>query len=206
MTEWRRTIVWSLIWSVSLLPVSDSVLWAKAAAPVPVEQTKQSVNLLGEGAQVKVKLTDGAKLKGAINQVNDEGFTMMAENWQTPRTIAYDQIAELKPAKRSYKASGEINAPEARRAVVGLGVGEHIMVKFDGNRELHGNIRSIGMDRFTILPDNEQTPVEVAYDSVQVVHKNLSAGATLVLVLAVAAAAIIAAVVATGSDTVRGAY
>jgi len=206
MTNLRRSLVWALIVSVSFLPVSDCSLWAKSAAPAPTAGTRESVNLLGEGAKVKVKLTDGAKLKGVIESVNDDSLVLTADGKQPSQTIAYNQIAELKPAKRSYKASGQTDAVEARRAVVGLGVGEHIMVKFDGNQELHGNIQTIGMDRFTLLPDNQTTPVEIAYGSIQVVHKNLSAGGTLVLVIGIVAAAVLAAVLITGSDTVRGAY
>ncbi len=87
---------------------------------------------------------------------------------------------------------------------MGLGVRQHIMVKFDGDYVLHGNITAIESDQFTILPDKQQAPVEVAYNSVQNVHKNLSAGATIAIVVGIAAAVVILAALLTGSDTVRG--
>lgn len=95
---------------------------------------------------------------------------------------------------------------KARGAVVGLGVGQHIKVKFDGDRVLRGHISAIGQDRFTILPDKEQTPVEIAYNSTQLVHENPGAGTTLVLLLVVAGAIAIAAVALTGSDSVRESF
>jgi small nuclear ribonucleoprotein (snRNP)-like protein len=165
---------------------------------------KQSVSLLGEGAKVKIKRTDGVTLKGVIDRIDDQGFVLTAQGNQPETTVAYNQIAELKPAKRSYKASGQPDPREARRAVVGLGVGRHVMVKLASEQELHGHIQAIGMDHFTLLPDREKTPLEIAYSQVRVVHKNLSAGATLAIILGIAAAAAIAAVIVTDSDTVRG--
>ena len=204
MIHWRSSLIWALLVSTSLLPISDCALWAKAAAAAPLAKTHESVALLGEGAEVKVKLTDGNKLKGDIQSFGEEGFVLDVKGDEGAKTVNYSEISELKPAKRSYKTSGVTDPVKARGAVVGLGVGQHIKVKFEGDRVLHGHITAIGQDRFTILPDKQQVPVEVAYNSIQIVHKNLSAGATLAIVLLIAGAVAIAAVALTGSDTVRG--
>ncbi|MBI4165746.1 MAG: hypothetical protein HY508_08445 [Acidobacteria bacterium] len=206
MINWRSSLVWTLLVSVSFLPISDCALWAKPGAAAPLTMTRDSVWLLGEGADVKIQLTDGQKLKGEIKSYGEEGLVLDAKGEKAAQTVKYNDIAELKPAKKSYKASGVPDPVKARAAVVGLGVGQHIKVKFDGDRVLHGHITAIGPDRFTIMPDKQQAPVEVAYNSMQLVHENPGAGATLVLLLVVAGAIAIAAVALTGSDTVRGSF
>lgn len=204
MMNLRNSLIWTLLVSVSLFPISDCALWAKAAAAAPTNETRNSVWLLGEGAEVKVKLTDGKELKGGIKSYGDSDLVLDVKGEEGTKTVNYSDIAELKAAKKSYKTSGAPDAVKARTAVVGLGVGQHVMVKFDGDRILRGHIKEIGPDRFTIMPDAQQTPVEVAYNSMQVVHENPGAGTTLVLVLLVVGAVAIAAVALTGSDTVRG--
>ena len=204
MVNLKNPLIWALAVSVSILPLSDTAAWAGPAEPAPSTATAESVRLLGEGAEVKIKLADGLKVKGVIESFGDDGLVLNTKRRPSPRTIDYAQIAQLKPAKRSYKASGEPDPVEARRAVVGLGVGHHVMVKQVSNLELHGNIQTIGMESFTMLPDHQQAPVEIAYSDVKVVHKNLSAGATLAVVIGVVAAAALIAVFLTGSDTVRG--
>ena len=203
MINWKKSTVLTLITCLSIMPLSDVSLWAKTVAAASLTETRESLNLLGEGAKVKVVLTDGTKLKGVVQGVDESGLVLMA-NGKQATTVAFDQIGQLKSARRSYKAKGSIDAQEARRAVVGLGVGQHIMVKFDGDKELHGFIKTIGMDRFSILPDHQSAPVEVAYNDIQVVHQNMGAGATLAIVIGIIAAAAIIAVIVTGSDTVRG--
>jgi hypothetical protein len=204
MINLRNSLIWALAVSVFILPLSDVATWARAAEPAPPTTTLDSVRLLGEGAEVKLKLTDGLKVKGVIESYGDEGLVLNTKRSPSPRTIDYAQITQLRPAKRSYKASGQPDPVEARRAVVGLGVGQHIMVKQVSNQELHGNIQPIGMESFSMLPDHQQAPVEIAYSDVKAVHKNLSAGATLAVVVGIVAAAALIAVFLTGSDTVRG--
>ncbi len=113
--NWRESLIGALLVCVSLLPVDDCVLWAEsAAAPAPTDRSKESVTLLGEGAKVRMELTDGSRIKGVIGQVNDEGFVLAAQGTRPARSITYDQIARLKSARRSHKASGQ---PDALRRV-----------------------------------------------------------------------------------------
>lgn len=191
-----------LITCVTLLPANDFALWAMSAAPASPTRTKETVNLLGEGAQVKLKLTNGRKLKGVLESADESGIVLNPKGEGSSQSFVYEEISELRPAKRSYKASGAIDPVEARRAVVGLGVGQHIMVKVN-NQKLRGHIQAIEMNAFTLLPDRQTTPVEVAYNGVQAVNKNLSAGATFAVVVGIVAAAALMAVWLTGSDSVR---
>jgi ribosome maturation factor RimP len=198
----RRSLIITLIICVGLPPANDSALWAESAPPASPVRSKQVANLLGEGAQVKLRLTDGRKLKGVVESTDDSGIVLDPKGEGTSQPFAYEEISELKPAKRSYKASGPIDPLEARRAVVGLGVGQHIMVKVN-NQKLRGHIQAIEKDAFTLLPDRQTSPVEVAYSDVQAVNKNLSAGATFAVVVGIVAAAALMAVWLTGSDSVR---
>jgi len=77
--------------------------------------------------------------------------------------------------------------------VAALGIGKHIGVKTTGGREFHGHIQLIEPDSFTMLPDREAAPVQIAYGEVKYVEKNLSLGATVVLVVLIAAAVIVIA-------------
>ena len=45
--------------------------------------------------------------------------------------------------KRRYRAHGQPDAAEARRVVLALGMGKHIVVNTTAGRELHGNIVAI---------------------------------------------------------------
>src|SRR5205814_6379545 len=112
------------------------------------------------------------------------------------KSIAYDQVTEMKLTKRRYRASGEPDAAEARRVVLALGVGKHVVVNAIGGREVHGNIQAIEPGYFSVLPDQQNAPVQIAYGDVRHVEKNLSLGATIVLLVLIAAAVVVAASVA----------
>ena len=133
---------------------------------------KQKVELFGVGANVKVKLTDGRKMKGPISSIIDDGFTLAPEPGGLTRPINYDEVSELKLATRKYEASGTPDASEARRVIAALGIGNHVMVR-TASMKIHGQIKSIERDHFVILPDDQNNPVQIAYQDVQQVGKNL---------------------------------
>jgi len=146
----------------------------------------QQVGNFGVGAKVGIKLAGGERLRGSIQAIDDQGFVV------SDRRILYGQVAQLKLAERAYRAKGEIDPSAARRVVANLGVGRHAVVKFSG-RELHGNIQAIDAASFTLVPDRETAAVEIPYDQVRYVEKNITLGTTIVLVvLIVAAVAVIA--------------
>jgi hypothetical protein len=69
-----------------------------AAAP---ERIRAQVGRLGAGAQVNVKLTDGAKLKGQIGEADDEGFMLLDSKGGRTR-VAYSQVESVKLFKKSH--------------------------------------------------------------------------------------------------------
>jgi ribosome maturation factor RimP len=159
------------------------------------------VNQLGVGANVKPKLTAGEKLQGFIEQIDEEAFLFFAsEQESSPRRVAYDQVAELRLANLTYKASTQPNPVEARRVATALGTGKHVVVKISGEKKLHGHIRAIETEHFTLLPDNQSEPIQIVYAEVWQVGKNLGTGATLAIIGGAVAAAVAVGVAASGGE------
>lgn len=189
MSKWRKSIGLGLVFCVYYFSLVQSL---SAAATFNPASIKQQVDNFGVGAKVGMKLAQGERLRGSIESIDDQGFVVSDRDGS--RRIPYDQVAQLRLAQRAYRAKAEIDPIAARRVVVNLGVGRHAVVKFSG-RELHGNIQAIAATHFTLLPDHEAAPVEIPYDQVRYVEKNITLGSTIVLVvLIVAAVAVIAAV------------
>ena len=151
---------------------------------------KQQASLFGAGAKVKLKLTSGKKLEGSISAIEDDGFLLASQPGTSPARIEYAEVAQLKLRNLSYRASGQPDAAEARRVVAGLGVGKHVMVKV-GEKKLRGHIGAIEEGHFTLLPDREAAPVQIAYNDVRQVGKNPSTGATIAIAAAAVAATVI---------------
>ena len=63
--------------------------------------------------------------------------------------------------------------------VTALGTGKHVVVKISGEKKLHGHIRAIETEHFTLLPDNQSEPIQIAYAEVWQVGKNLGTGGHL---------------------------
>jgi Holliday junction resolvasome RuvABC endonuclease subunit len=73
-----------------------------------------------------------------------------------------------------------------------LGVGHHIQVKTTAGKEYHGNIQAIESDLFTLLPDHQTAPVQIAFVEMQYVEQNLSNGAWIAIAVGVAAGVVVA--------------
>ena len=146
---------------------------------------KKEIIQYGVGADLKLRLADGKKLKGSLVFLGEDGFGLRAMPTESPRHIAYGQVTEVKPARLSYRANGRPDAVEARRTVLGLGVGRHIQVKTTTGKEYHGNIQTIGADTFTMLPDRETSAVAIPFAQVQYVEPNLSTFAKIAIAVAV---------------------
>ena len=184
MSQWHRVIVIVLVFCIGILPVSD-VAALGGEAPYGPDRVKQQVNQFGAGANLKVQLADGKKLKGSVVSFGDDGFELRAKAGDSPRHIAYNNVNEVKLAKLKYRAKGTPDAVEARRVVLGLGVGHHIQVKTSAGKEHHGNIQAIESDLFTLLPDHQTAPVQIAFADVQYVEQNLSRGAKIAIIVLV---------------------
>lgn len=169
---------------------------ASAAGSFNPETVKDQVSQFGPGAKVKLKLTSGQIVSGSISEIEEDDFLLLTKRSQTPAVVPYGDVRQLKLASRRYTAHDSPNAAAARSVVVALGVGHHIVVNPIGAKAIHGNIQSIEADAFTVVPDDATAPVRVAYTDVRHVEKNLSLGATIVLVVLIGAALIVGLTVA----------
>jgi len=182
----KKALVIALVTSLVLLPLGDVAASLNAATPPNPAVAKQQVDQFGVGAKVKIQLADGKKLKGSISAIEDEGFLLASKADGSPQRVAYDQVAQLKLAKLTYKAAGQPDPAEARRVVLGLGVGKHIMVKTAAGKEYHGLIVSIEEGSFAVTPDKLAAPVQIAYSDVLQLGPNLSTGAKIAIAVGVA--------------------
>lgn len=180
------------------MPADSATLWANDTQPA---YTEKRIHQFGEGAELKLTLADGHKMRGHIESLGQESFRFADRSSGETKEIAYSDVDKVRYPHRSYTAVDETDPVAARAMVLTLGVGEHIMVKVGENKKLHGNILEISEDDFVIQPDNQVDPVRVPYTSVRKVHKNLSFGATLAIVVGIAAAVVLILVL-TGEDEI----
>ena len=182
--------------SVTLVILLSHFSWLQAATPPNALSLKEKVDLFGVGAKIKLQLADGEKLRGSIEAISDEAFSLTSGKGERQRQIAYNEVADLQLAKRVYRAHDQPPDPiQAKRVVAALGVGKHIVVNTSGGQEFHGHIQLIEPDHFTMLPDRAAAPVQIAYSEVQYVEKNISLGSTIVLVVLIAAAVVVVSAV-----------
>jgi ribosome maturation factor RimP len=191
MISWHKGIAIGLVCCMTVLPLGDMAAFGATASPDRAA-VKQQIDQFGIGANVKLQLADGKKLKGSISAIEDEAFLVASGREGSPRRVAYDQVAQLKLAKLTYKAAGQPDPAEARRVVLGLGVGRHIMVETAAGKEYHGLIVAIEEGGFAVMPDKQATPVQIAYTDIMQLGPNLSTGAKVVIIVAIAAAIFLA--------------
>jgi len=188
MNNWQKFIATGLAAYMLVLPLGDLAVSLQAEVPPNPTLTKQQVDRWGVGAEVKVKLAGGKNLRGAISGIEDDSFLLVKGQKASPKRVGYAEVAELKLAKNLYRTVGQPDAVAVMRVVEALGVGRHAVVKTTAGQEYHGNIQAIGQDYFTLLPDQQSQPVQIAYSDVQQVGPNLSKGAKIaIIVLAVLA-------------------
>jgi hypothetical protein len=105
MKTWRQVLTVGLALWVPIVPLQGQSL------PDPT-LIQQRITGLGVGADVKVKLADGKKLRGNIEAIADQSFELALKRDRTSEAIAYDQIAELRLADLYYKAKGSCPSPK----------------------------------------------------------------------------------------------
>jgi hypothetical protein len=130
-----------------------------------------------------------------VVNLGEDGFELRAKPQEPARYIAYSQVTEAKPARLVYRAKGQPDAVEARRTVLGLGVGRHIQVRTTAGDSYHGNIQTIDADTFTMLPDHETTPVEIPFAQVKYVEQNLSTAAKVAIAVVVVATIVVTVII-----------
>ena len=106
--------VLSLVLTVLLInavAVSSSYARSQDQQTPKIEKVKENVRKLGVGeeARVEVKLHDGRKLKGYIQEAGEDNFTVIDSKSGTATTVAYSQVKELKGTNRSTAAKVGIN-------------------------------------------------------------------------------------------------
>lgn len=86
------------------------------------EKVKTNIAKLGTGtdARVEVKLRDNRKLKGYIQEVNDQQFIVVAEKTGVANVVAYPQVKSVKGNNLSNNA----------KIAIGLGVAAAILIIF----------------------------------------------------------------------------
>ena len=80
-------------------------------------------------------------------------------------------------ARLKYEAPG--NQPDVaavKRMVARLGAGERIIVTGVNTQETAGKIQAIGQDDFTMMPNGQTAPVQIAYTDVRAVKAAQSLG------------------------------
>jgi hypothetical protein len=191
MDNWRKYTVMVLIVGLLNLPLADLTLARGVKSTADPAAIKQRVEVFGVGASLSVRLTGGKKTKGSIVGLGEDGFALMAKPGEAPRHVAYNTVSEVKPGKLTYRAKRAPDAVEARRVVLGLGVGRHIQVKTTAGQEYHGNIQVVGPDTFTMLPDGQTAPVEIAYSDTASLGPNMSRGEKIATIAGVAGVALL---------------
>jgi small nuclear ribonucleoprotein (snRNP)-like protein len=151
------------------------------------EVVRQEMTEYSVGANLKLRLADGKKLNGSLVFLGEDGFELRGKPKEAHRHIAYSQVTEVKLTRLVYRAKGQPDALEARRTVLGLGVGHHIQVKTTTGMEYHGNIQTIDTDTFTMLPDRQTSAVQISFSEVQYVEQNLGKVAKIAIAVVVVA-------------------
>ena len=148
---------------------------AAGALPAICEQLAQ----YGVGADVRVDLSGGSKLRGQVLTLDESGFVLNAKD---EHRIAYDQVTKLRLARNAYRR-GTPDAAEVRRVALALGVGQHVLAEIPGQRTLRGKIDSITRDHFTLRLDHNAGVVLVPFGEVNHLEKNLSRAAKIGIVV-----------------------
>ena len=82
-----------------------------------------------------------------------------------------DLVAALQaatpPAQSTYRSTGAADPDEARRVVMYLGVGKHVMVKLSSGETVRGQIRGIADDHFVLRLEGSAAPADITYDDVR---------------------------------------
>jgi ribosome maturation factor RimP len=181
----RDSICTGLMGCILIMPLNDVAAYPRPATPSNLSSIKQQVQQIGVGAEVKLKLAGGEKVRGNIQAVDDQGFVLDSGQQASHRRINYDQVARVTLTSLVYRAPGVPDPIAASRVVLGLGAGHHIVVKTTEGKEYHGNIQVIGEDHFVIVPDHQTGSVQIAYTQVRYVEQNLSKAAKITIVVGV---------------------
>ena len=167
---WRKLLVVILVTLMAHVPKLAVNVMAQSMSMA--KEVRQQVAGLGVGSYVALELADGKKLKGRVELIGDEHFTMEWLGVQgTTLQVRYENVRKLKVVKKtSYRAKGQPNAGIVRQTIDGLGVDTHVMVKLPDETILRGHIQAINETRFRLRLDTSGQPTPIRYDQVQQVR------------------------------------
>jgi hypothetical protein len=185
-----------LILSLVHLSITSAALGAAQVRTALKERIEQ----FGIGAEVKVKREKGKAIQGFVESIGEEGFVVVSNDNSAPQDVPFSEVRDVSYPKRGYTAAGSPDPIQAKRMVIQLGVGEHIMVQVSPSQKMRGHIRGIHQNHFVLQPDGEMSTISVPYDSIWKVNKNLSFGATLAILAGIAAAVVLILVLSGEED------
>lgn len=86
-----------LAFALVLLPLLQATNAQAQAHPDKTAQIKFAVakRLANQKVRVKIKLQDGGELKGRLDQVNDESFTVIEDKTGRKVELSYDAVAKV---------------------------------------------------------------------------------------------------------------
>ena len=126
---------------------------------------KARITELGTGSEVIVIQEGGERLRGRIDSIAEEHFSLTLKRGEPPRQINYDRVVHLDPTKLSYRASGQPDSDEVKRVVAAFGKQKNIKLTLTGGKTLQGKIQSIEADHFTVKGE-KTAETTVAYGDV----------------------------------------
>jgi ribosome maturation factor RimP len=158
------------------LPLGELSSLAGTVAPADTSAVKQRVSDLGVGADVKLVLSSERHLRGTIQAIEDDAFTLLPEHSPSPQRTPYDQVSSIELAKLSYSTSGQPDPVEVRRLVRVLGERKMVSASLASGQRLTGRIQDIGQNDFVLSRGGQQEPVRIPYGEVRQLKGKLGGG------------------------------
>jgi hypothetical protein len=171
MNKWQKFIATGLAACMLVLPFGDLAVSLQAKPLNEPTALKQKVDLLGVGAIVTVQPKNKPELRGGISAIEDNGFRLSPKGAASPEFVSYDQVSILDYVHGSYKAAGQPDPVEARRVIVGRGIGYGLKLKLSDGRALTGRTQAVDREHFTFLAGHESQPVQISYTDLQQVKR-----------------------------------
>src|SRR6202790_3361332 len=88
----RDSICVGLMGCILILPLNNVAAQPQPSTPSNLSSIKQQVQQIGIGAEVKLKLAGGEKVRGNIQAMDDQGFVLGSGQQASHRRINYDQV------------------------------------------------------------------------------------------------------------------
>jgi hypothetical protein len=87
----RDSICVGLMGCILILPLNNVAAQPQPTTPSNLSSIKQQVQQIGIGAEVKLKLAGGEKVRGNIQAMDDQGFVLGSGQQASHRRINYDK-------------------------------------------------------------------------------------------------------------------